>query len=83
MKNKIKSVPAGITFIQPLVFDDWSLEKVQDVIKDINDKYDMSKHDLDYVSRGGWQKCQGYGSHEPCDDLVETMGKIVWKRVRL
>ena len=83
VKNSIKSIPQGVTLVQPLNFGDWPLEKVQEVIADIESRYDMSKHELDYVSRGGWQKCQGYADHEPCDEIVPTMGKIVWKRVKV
>lgn len=77
-----KPIPPGITFRLPLIFGDWPLEKIEKIIADINDKYDMSKHELQVVERGGYIKCQGYGEHEACDDLVTTYGAIVWKRVK-
>lgn len=77
-----KPVPPGITFKQPLQFGDWPLEKIEEIIADINKKYDMSKHELESVNRGGYTKCQGYSEHKACDDLVPTYGAIVWKRVK-
>lgn len=80
--SQVKPVPAGITFEQPLEFGDWPLEEIEKVIADLNEKYDLSKHELEFVSRGGYRKCQGYGEHEACDDLLPGYGRIVWRRVK-
>lgn len=82
-------IPRGKQFIQPLVFGEWPLEEVQRAIDSVKEEYDLSKHDLEYVNRGGYIKCDGQhdllrflDNPEPCDEIVEEMGKIVWRRVR-
>lgn len=78
----MKPIPKGVTFIQTLTFGDWPIDKIEEIISELHTEWDLSKHELDYINRGGYQKCQGYDSHKACDEILETMGKIVYKRVK-
>lgn len=76
-----KKIADGLTFHLPLQFGDWPVEKIQEIIKNTEAEYNLNDFRLDYVSRGGYQKCQDPYHQEPCEDLVETFGQITWKRV--
>lgn len=80
--QQILEKPQGLKFVQPLMFSNWPIDKIEELTTDIKSKYDLSEWELDYVDRGGYTKCKGSGSHEACDDLVETYGSIVWKRIK-
>lgn len=69
----------GSSFIQPLQFGEWPIDKVESLIKEIATKYDnIDDYEISHVDRGGYIKCTGYGEHQACDELIGTFGKIVW-----
>jgi hypothetical protein len=71
----------GIKFVQPLQFGDWPLKKIEGIIGDIKGKYsNFNDFELLGVNRGGYNKCQGYGEHKPCDELIESYGSITFIR---
>jgi hypothetical protein len=78
--NKTSPPGMAITFKVPLIFGDWPLEKIEQIIKDTEEKNDLSDFEIEFVERGGYLKCQGYGDHKACDELRESYGQIVWKR---
>lgn len=78
MSDAEKSEMKGIRFVQPLEFGDWPIEKVEEVITTIRNKYsNFDEFELLGVDRGGYSKCQG---HEECDELMPTYGTITFIR---
>lgn len=73
-----RKVP-GIKLVQPLMFDDWPEEQILPIIAKIQEEYDLSNFELDYINRGGYTKCRGNGDHKACDELIITGGQIVFK----